>query len=327
MIGGGGEPTQNKFFEETVEYISKQGFRQRINTNAIEFSQKTYEALRKGNVNVRVSVDSGTKEVFYIMKGHKKYEEVWDNIRKYSSISTDVDVKYNVCNYNSDVPELEAFLLKCRECGVRNIHIDAEFNSYQKEKNCGPFYFTEKELDAAKYLERRAKEMGFHVVISGYAFGTRAEYVNGELVLPKKYYDNIDRDVITNEVFVRTFSSVEGMLENLRAYEKCVIFGAGKMGNELAEILNNNNICYEIIDNNASLIGKNIHGITIRETSVILDKEYSDIPVILAAGAWMSMLKQMNEEFLHIKNVYWMHELYYLKELEDKANENEKEKQ
>ena len=53
------------------------------------------------------------------------------------------------------------------------------------------------------YLFERANQNGFHVEISDYAFSYRAEYdQNGNLMLPSVFYDNIDRDIISNDIFV-----------------------------------------------------------------------------------------------------------------------------
>ena len=102
---GGGEPTLNPFFEDCVNWIEKQGYFQRINTNAEEntdagivsatigrdsklLGQKATEAaLKEGNASLRVSIDAGTKECFHRMKGHEHYETVWDNIKQYRKVS------------------------------------------------------------------------------------------------------------------------------------------------------------------------------------------------------------------------------------------------
>lgn len=86
LIGGGGEPTLNPFFEDCVNWIEKQGYFQRINTNAIEYSKATEAALKEGNASLRVSIDAGTKECFHRM-GHEHYETVWDNIKQYRKVS------------------------------------------------------------------------------------------------------------------------------------------------------------------------------------------------------------------------------------------------
>lgn len=107
---GGGEPTLNPYFEEAVDWISLHVYRQRINTNGIIYSYATEKAIAKGKASLRLSIDAGTYECFNRVKGHIKYQEVWDNIEKYRKSSAEVYIKYNICNYNSDLYEIDAFL-------------------------------------------------------------------------------------------------------------------------------------------------------------------------------------------------------------------------
>ena len=84
------------------------------------------------------------------MKGTDNFEKVWNNIKKYCEVSDNVFIKYNVCNYNSDLDEIDSFLINCSKVGVKHIIISAEARSYQPVKNAGPFYYREKEFQAAK---------------------------------------------------------------------------------------------------------------------------------------------------------------------------------
>ncbi|MBR3624206.1 MAG: hypothetical protein IKN43_12760, partial [Selenomonadaceae bacterium] len=226
---GGGEPTSHLGFEEAVKAISDNGYRQRIHTNGILFSKATYNALESGDAIVFVSVDSGTKKTFMRIKGHDKYDSVWRNIAKYVDCSPDnVFVKFNVMNYNSDEKEIDVFLDKCRNLNVKNIVVSAEITSYCRELNAGPFYFTEKEFNAAHYLYNKAKETKFNVYVAKFAFQVRGEYDEaGNLMLPKNYYDNIDHEAIVANIKIEAFPTVDFLLGTMSEKEIVIFCGNG----------------------------------------------------------------------------------------------------
>ena len=149
---GGGEPTANKYFNDTVKYLRDRNYRQRINTNAIIFSDEAAKALENKRTMMRISADSGSEKGYYRVKGTRNYTLFWKNIKQYCSISDEVYLKYNLFNENSDISEIDAFIDNCIRCGVHHVLIDAEISSYQPDKNYGPFYFTEKEFSAVHYL-------------------------------------------------------------------------------------------------------------------------------------------------------------------------------
>lgn len=300
---GGGEPTLNPFFEEMVTLLSERGFRQRINTNGIVFSKATYQALMKKTASLRLSIDSGSEQCFRIVKGNTFYNEVWENIRKYCSVSDNIAVKYNVCNYNSDLKEIELFLENCKKAGVKKIHIDAEIKSYQPEKNAGPFYFTRKEFDAAHYMEEFAKKMGFTVEVSGYAFSARAEFINGKLALPQKYYDNIDYSVISNNIFLTTFSNIDIFIEQIKASGgTCLIFGEKKFSNLIDKVLRSNQISTIHVRNREEFI---------EFCDTKSDEELGGLIVVIADRGWKRELQIINEQPSKINNVYWLPEIFY----------------
>ncbi len=311
---GGGEPTLNPWFNATVGWLSNKGYWQRVNTNAILYSQDTELALVQGNAEVRISIDSGSKECFRFMKGHTGYDRVWEHVKDYCRVSDRVYIKYNVCNYNSDLEEIDLFLLNCKEYGVKNVIIDAEVNSYQPEKNAGPFYFTSKEFEAAHYLEKSAKEKGFHVEISGYAFSVRVEYdENGNIALPKKYFDNLDYEICSNGLMVQTFPSIRYMIEQILKQKEypVAVWGARDMGRRCIQILKSYDIPIDnVIDNNQELENSYIYDIEVKSAkSYFLD--HQDSQIILAGRRWKEMLKEVNCFQYCNKGLYYVPECQY----------------
>lgn len=311
---GGGEPTLNPWFNATVEWLSSRGYWQRVNTNAILYSQEVEAALVQGNTEVRISIDSGSEECFRLMKGHTGYSQVWEHIRDYCEVSDRVYIKYNVCNYNSDQEELDAFLQKCRMCDVKNIIIDAEVNSYQPSKNAGPFYFTSKEFEAVHYLEKKAKEKGFHVQISGYAFSVRAEFdENGNIILPKKFYDNLDYEICSHGIKAQTFPSITYMIEYImkRKEYPVAVWGARDIGEKCIHILEKQGIAIDnVIDNDPELENQYISNVKVKSAkNYFLDK--NDSQIILAGRRWKEMLKEINRFQYSNRGIYYLPERYY----------------
>lgn len=306
---GGGEPTLNPWFEETVQWLNVHGYSQRINTNGIIYSKETESALQKGKTNLRISVDAGSEECFRFMKGHCAYTEVWDHIRRYCKVSNEVYVKYNICNYNSSYEEIEQFLQKCKSADVKNVIIDAEVSSYQPEKNAGPFYFTETEFNTAHYLEKRAKEEGFHVDISGYAFSVREEFDDsGKIALPKVYYDNLDYDICSHGIKVQTFPSVGYMIEHIKKQQYPVtIWGMGAVGKQIMKLLKEHSISISaVIDKNPSL----------HEAGTIMSPEeyfsrFIDSQVILAGKYWKEMLCEINQFQYSNSGIYYLSDYHF----------------
>ena len=329
---GGGEPTLNPSFEKTAQFLIEKNYPQRFNTNAINFSPLIYAALKNGNGVARISVDSGTRECFRRVKGHEYYKNVWGNVHKYREASDEVYVKYIVFNLNSDLEEIDVFLDRCQEARIKHIIIDAEIRSYQPMKQGGPFYFREKEFEAAHYLEDQATSRGLNVIISAYAFAHGRRKVNvipeaeahcdyrgeGNIIretysdylrkggnkLPETYFDNIDYKIISSGVYLRAFATSDQLIEKIFEEPELpvYIFGSGIEGELVNQILKNAKLSPKFIDNNPKLDKDVIHAAKIM-------KEQPPAHIILASERhWEEMLKQINDCKYNIDGyVYYIH--------------------
>ncbi len=311
---GGGEPTIGNYFEECVDWISRYGYWQQINTNAILYSENTARMLSEKAGNVRISVDSGSFDGFYRIKGHKGYDAVWENIGKYCALSNEVYIKYNVCNYNSDKEEMDAFLIQCKKHGVKHILVDGEISSYQPMRNAGRFYFREKEHDAARYLYEEAKKNGFLTEVSPYAFSVREEYdKDGSLMIPTKYFDNIDKDILCNDIQVKTFASVDQMIEQIfeQNEKQVIIWGAGKYGGKIKDILQKNGLHVDyFVDSDKDKQKDNFLGISVISPEELFQLWMGSV-VILAGIYWREMLKKINRANYYQGEIYYLPERYY----------------
>lgn len=314
---GGGEPTLNPIFETTSMWLTQHGYRQRINTNGIVFSEATAYALMTDLAVLRLSLDSGTEECFRKVKGNEHYDLVWGNIEKYRKINSEIYLKYNVFNYNSELSEIDAFLDNCERVKINHIIIDGEVTSYQPQSNAGPFYYTEKEFIAMHYLEDEAKRRGFNVYISDYAFSYRAEYdMHGRLILPSKYIDNLDYTIVSNGIKVNTEPSVKALIGTLKNTKKKIILrGYGNEGKMLHRILDSAGIGLAyIVDREGDALNES-KGIPTRYPQEFLE-ESDECIVLLAGKYWKEMLKEINDFNKTNFEVMYMMGYYYQKYIE-----------
>ncbi len=310
---GGGEPTLSPFFESSVKWLFMHNFFQRINTNAIIYSETTQQALQAGMACVRISIDSGTRKCFEMVKGHEHYDAVWENIAKYCNISEEVYIKYNVFNYNSDEEEIKTFVNKCKIAGVKNIIIDAEISSYQPSSNAGPFYFTQKEFAAAHLLEKMAKEEGFNVKIGPYSYSVRGEYDEvGNLCLPTKYFNNLDTEVLSHNISVKTYPNMQRMINELKQNNNPkAIWGIGKYGKICYHILQKCGVEVDyLIDSSLELQESGYLGKKVHAPEEFLGSR-TDVSLILAGNYWKQMLKEINERNIKMDEIIYMRNYHY----------------
>jgi len=133
---GGGEPSLVNTFERTVEFLRSKDINQIINTSAIKFSPSIQKVLEERRATVRISTDSGTNETYEKVKRNRNAEYVWKSIKRYASSGGDLVIKYIVFSMNSDVSEVERFIERCAESGVKKICISVDAHAvYSVESN------------------------------------------------------------------------------------------------------------------------------------------------------------------------------------------------
>lgn len=155
----GGEPCASPEFNDLLNIFLENDFQAiRVLTNASVYSPIVEKGIKSGNINILVSVDSGTKEMFLKVKGYDFYEKVWGNIKRYASaqpFSDRVKTKYIVVpNVNDTKEEIDAWISKSIEVGVKHLALDLEMIYYDKNKdNLPPYLF-----DLFEYAIKRISE-------------------------------------------------------------------------------------------------------------------------------------------------------------------------
>lgn len=138
-----------------------------LNTSGLICKDCIIDALREDvDFAVQISVDSGTKEIYKMVKGQNGYDMVWKTIKSYCATGGKLFVKYIVFSYNSDKGEIDEFISKCVSTGVKNIVASGESSSSWRLEGKRTWTFDKKEEDAVAYLMDQGLEHNIAVFFS-----------------------------------------------------------------------------------------------------------------------------------------------------------------
>ena len=154
----GGEPCVAPEFDDLIKIFLENNISTiRVLTNATKYSKIVEEGIASGKIYIIVSVDSGTQETFVKVKRKDFYNKVWENIAKYASVQPESDrVKTKfilIPNLNDTKEEIDEWIRKSKECGIKHLAFDIEMMWYNSNKNNLPeslFEIVEYTLDKIK---------------------------------------------------------------------------------------------------------------------------------------------------------------------------------
>lgn len=160
----GGEPCVAPEFNNLLNLFLEYDINPiRVLTNASIYSESVENGIKKGNVNIVVSVDSGTRETFEKIKKYNKYDEVWANIKRYASVQPQSDrVKTKfilIPGFNDSEEEINLWLKKSVDFGVKHVAFDVEMAWYLEHANDIP----EHVMSLVKYTLNKIEEYGLNV--------------------------------------------------------------------------------------------------------------------------------------------------------------------
>ena len=160
----GGEPSVAPEFDDLMKlFIDNDLSSIRVLTNATKYSNVVEKGIEQGRVNIVVSVDSGTRDTFIKVKRYDFYDKVWENVKKYASVQPQSDrVKTKfilIPNVNDTKDEIDAWVSKSVECGVKHLAFDVEMMWYNENKNNIPSEI----LELVAYALNKIKENNLDV--------------------------------------------------------------------------------------------------------------------------------------------------------------------
>lgn len=171
---GGGEVCLLKEFEECMKIFLDYGYFIRIHSGCMDYSPLIEDGLKRGQVDLIVSVDSGTEDMHVKIKEVKTYDKVWGNLQRYAMAQKNKDLvkaKYIVIpGVNDNKEEIDAWLDKCISCGIGSVIQEIESNwFYARRGENVPKYIFElfdytKETAIAKGLNYGEYERAAHML-------------------------------------------------------------------------------------------------------------------------------------------------------------------
>ncbi len=175
----GGEPTLLDEFDEIIEYLLEIGAKKIIvHSSGAKYSPALERAIKENIVQLVISQDSGFEETYKEIKNTDNYYKVWENIKQYSQFqgeNKNVKSKYVIIpNINDRKEELNEWIKKSQEAGVKKIILDVEHNFYEQHKNDFNAVFSL--ISLCEYVKNKAQKLGIEV-----------EFYNACVYLYQKY--------------------------------------------------------------------------------------------------------------------------------------------
>lgn len=156
---GGGEPTIAPEFEELIKLFVDNNFTyMRIHSSGIKYSPAIAEGIKKGIINVVISIDAGCEKTYKKIKRVNTYKKVLENMKKYAEANKYeygmMISKYIIIpNVNDNRKEIDEWIDSVRKVGGRWLALDIEDNWYQNNRSVISSYY----LDLVNYVLDKAK--------------------------------------------------------------------------------------------------------------------------------------------------------------------------
>ena len=123
---GGGEISM--FPQKDLLLDVAAGNRSKFFTNAFLFEQKIADSLRNNSSLINMSLDSGTRETFKLVKGFDLFEKVVDNLKNYRNYG-EMELKYNIISGVNDGDEdIDGIVDVLKQLNLRNLNLCFDFN-------------------------------------------------------------------------------------------------------------------------------------------------------------------------------------------------------
>ena len=125
-----GEPSLHRQKTDYYRLFSEAGS-VTVMTNATIYDNDLAENLRRGNSNLLISLDAGTKGTYKAVRGVDLYEKVLNNIKRYNECKVGcVDLKYIfVPGFNDSVDDVNGFVEFCDNIRPGSVFISYDMNN------------------------------------------------------------------------------------------------------------------------------------------------------------------------------------------------------
>lgn len=254
VVWGGGEPTLDKSFDLIIKEIEKNAnpnLYHRVFTNSTRYHKTIEELLQKKLIKIVTSVDAGTREKFKEVRGRDKFDELFNNLRKYSSINSNrVTIKYILTEENLSEDELRLFVQKCVEFNLTECCFQISMNYKNEDLN----------LNFLKAL----------LILMGLFKGNNIQkfFTDDHVAARFRELDEKNKLEIFKFIGEKNLSNVVFVKDT---FDKINIYGAGDIAENiiLKNMLKFDKKNIEIYDGDPNKIGKLIGGIEIKNPEEI----------------------------------------------------------
>ncbi len=172
---GGGEPTIAPEFEDIIKLLSSNNFKNiRIHSSGIKHSPAMEEAIKKGVLNVVISIDSGCEKTYKQIKRVNAYKKVLENMKRYALANQAnnglMTSKYIIIpNVNDNRKEIDLWINSVIDCGGKWLALDIEDVWYKTNRTTISSYY----LDLVNYVIDKGNANNMRVELYDRALGLK----------------------------------------------------------------------------------------------------------------------------------------------------------
>lgn len=188
---GGGEPSIMRDFDEIVNIYLENEANIFVETSGISYKQSIYNGIKMGKLKIVVSLDCGNKKLYNLIKQTDKFNEVIQNLNKYSEA---LDKKNRDCiklkyilipGINDSVKCIDEFFKLVKKLKVKNVLFDIECCYLNEQKNGRlPSYLY--------YLSDYAENIAYEQNID-FAYNIFHQWANQSRKIKKKSFKKFDK--------------------------------------------------------------------------------------------------------------------------------------
>lgn len=150
---GGGEPTVHPEIDELLALLLAHGTTHYLHTNGTRIPQAIRDTPHAARIHVVCSLDAGLASTYFAIKKRNYFERVWANLADYLRLGVVVTAKYIVTDENCAGPELDAFVARAADTGIRDLVVDIDYRFPQP---------SDAVVTGLGHLLHRARNVGIH---------------------------------------------------------------------------------------------------------------------------------------------------------------------
>jgi pyruvate-formate lyase-activating enzyme len=163
---GDGEITILPHRKKLLELLKERGVAVCLMTNALLFDPDISEVLRRRNSQLAVSLDAGTSDTYFKIKGVNAFSKVIANLKRYAEKGAcDIMLKYILLpGMNDNFDDINGFIQIAVDLGAGSICLSQDLVNFSKIKSrSGTQNIDEMHFSGYAYFAARCKEAGLKV--------------------------------------------------------------------------------------------------------------------------------------------------------------------